>query len=112
MELVNLTPHDIHVFLDNGDMLTIKREEGGPFGRCSENRGDPQIVSFQNNPIYIYNVSLGNPEDLPEPEIDTLYIVSRITTEAAWDRVDLIYPDQMVRDNEGKIIGCKAFGRV
>jgi hypothetical protein len=55
---------------------------------------------------------LGQVVDLPEPQDDTLYIVSRAVAEAARDRDDLVVPDNVIRDDQGRVIACRALARV
>lgn len=63
--------------------------------------GDVQIVDGEGN-VY------------PMPEIcdDTIYIVSALVARACSDRSDFFIVNDTVRDNGGRIIGCKSFGRV
>lgn len=42
----------------------------------------------------------------------TLLIVSRLVAEACPERDDLVVPDDTVRDDAGRIIGCRALARV
>lgn len=41
-----------------------------------------------------------------------LFIVSRVVAEAAKDRDDLLIPDDVARDEEGRVIGCRALARI
>jgi hypothetical protein len=41
-----------------------------------------------------------------------LYIVSRVVAEAARDRDDLVVPDNVIRDDQGRVIACRALARV
>lgn len=50
--------------------------------------------------------------DLPEPEIGTLFIVSRVIAEACPDRADLLVPDNLVRDGAGRVVGCRSLARI
>ena len=49
--------------------------------------------------------------DLPSPQPDTIYIVSRLVAEAT-RREDLYIVDDAVRDENGRIIGCRALASV
>ena len=40
------------------------------------------------------------------------YLVSALTAQAVKNRHDILIVDGAVRDNEGKIVGCTAFGRI
>lgn len=58
----------------------------------------------------------GAPVDLPEPEHGTFLIVSMLTGQAALragrETWDLLVPGDLVRDGEGRIIGCRDFSAV
>lgn len=60
----------------------------------------------------VNSTTYGTPEGLPEPVYGRYYIVSALTAQAAADRKDLLIVDSTVRDGEGRIVGCTAFGRV
>lgn len=60
-------------------------------------------------------VKYGECLDMPEPVEGTVYVVSQITAVAlkAQGRTDDVYiVDQTVRNNEGRIIGCRGFAQV
>ncbi len=40
------------------------------------------------------------------------FIVSRVVAEAMRDRGDLLIPDDAIRDEKGRIVGCRALARV
>ena len=46
--------------------------------------------------------------DLPSQEKNTFFIVSRLVLSACKDRDDLLVPNELVRDENGNIIGCKS----
>lgn len=95
MTIVNLTPHAIHL----PDRII---EPSGQLARCAEfsrNAG-----SFDGIPLIRRNY--GEAEGLPEPRDDTLYIVSLLVRQACPDRRDIASPGDLVRDDEGKIIGA------
>ena len=54
----------------------------------------------------------GNVYPMPEICDDTIYIVSALVARACSDRPDFFIVNETVRDNGGRIIGCKSFGRV
>ena len=64
------------------------------------------------NGIPVYSTSYGEPEGLPEEKEGVFYLVSALTAQAAKGRKDLLLVDGAVRDSEGKIVGCTAFGRI
>ena len=106
--IVNLTPHDISV-LDEDNALIWRYEKSDSPARCSVNRHRVGEIGL----IPLYESEFGKVENLPEPQKGTWFIVSRIVAEAMKGiRNDLIIPDDTVRDDEGRIIGCKGFARI
>lgn len=104
MKLKNLTPHPITLVKHDGTTVVIAPESV------------PARVSEQvtNLPITIYDVPLtfvepSNVTDLPPPESNVTLIVSRMVLDAAKHRADLVSPGALVRDSEGRIVGCAAF---
>jgi len=62
--------------------------------------------------IPIYDNEYGEVQGLPPVKQGVYYIVSRMVAEAAWDRHDLLVPNDTVRDANGRIIGCRSLYRV
>lgn len=104
VSVVNLTPHAINLHRQDGSITVF--EPSGKVARVDARR-------FQRGALCgapVYQVEYGQITDLPDPtSINTIYIVSRIVREAARDRGDLVVPDDLVRDANGAVIGCRAF---
>lgn len=104
--IINCTPHSISFVDALGNVI----EEVAPSGiipRCSTSR---EVVGFVNG-IPVNKTVFGEVVDLPEKEEDTILIVSRLVAEAA-NREDLYIPDDTVRDESGRIIGCRALAHI
>lgn len=54
----------------------------------------------------------GNVTGLPPEQPDTWIIVSRMVAEELPDRYDLIWPERTIRDDSGRVVGCRAWGRM
>lgn len=121
VKVVNLTPHAITVVREcetsDGGLETFAvHEPSGRMARCTSKTvqtgtingipitktvfGDIQLVDGEGN-VY------------PMPEIcdDTIYIVSALVARAS-DRPDFFIVNETVRDEKGRIVGCKSFARV
>lgn len=102
MKVINLTPHSIVLISDS--MNTEIKPSG--LARCkvtTEKVGEVNGFPVNKN---TYSQVVG----LPEPEKDTIYIVSAIVAKAvSGKREDCIVVDQTVRNEQGQIIGCKGF---
>ena len=105
IKLINLTPHEITIIRDDGS-ITIPPAD--TVARCAVTRR--QVGSVDGIPV---NRSVfGTVEGLPDPQPDTYYIVSAVVAQACPDRNDLLIPDDTVRDDQGRIIGCRALATV
>jgi hypothetical protein len=66
--------------------------------------------------IPVYLVKYGKPRDLPEPQKDTVYLVSQLVLQCLSGRPDVLAPDTSptgaIRDNKGQIIGVKALIKI
>ena len=112
MHFVNLTPHDITIVQDGDVVATIPKS--GNVARCATERNVVGTISVDGVEIPMTEVVLGEVAGLPEPNEGTAYIVSlAVATRASQDgRVDDIFvPDDTVRDEDGRIIGCQALAR-
>ena len=106
MTIMNCTPHTINIMDSEGkEILTL--EPSGICPRCSVERKKVGNI----NGIPINKSVFGDVYDLPSPQPDTIYIVSRVVAEAA-RREDLYIVDDAVRDENGRIIGCRALASV
>jgi hypothetical protein len=111
-KLVNLTPHDINVVNENGEVL-LTVHPSGTVARCSEQvkkLGDTAIDdgkgSFVTMPLI--HKTLGKVTDLPEPQEGTLYITSLAVAKAVPERYDVVVPGEAYRDKSGRIVGTIA----
>ena len=94
---VNLTPHEVNIgALDVPASGTVARVvvEHREIGKHA---GVPLLVG-----------DYGAVFSLPEPQIGVLYIVSAAVRSALPHRQDLASPAHLVRDEDGRIIGCLA----
>lgn len=112
VKIVNLTPHDIHfrASYDADPWFTVPAS--GQVARCSEERVEAGVVHHGSLTLPVNQVRLGQVTGLPDPEPGTIYIVSRLVAEACRDRDDLFIVDDLVRDPEGRVVGCRALARI
>ncbi|NNG67530.1 hypothetical protein [Caldanaerobacter subterraneus] len=110
MKLVNLTPHEITLILEGGELHI---PPSGTVARCTTNRVTVEEVHIDGLKIPINKTEFGEVENLPEPEEGTYFIVSAIVAQAmSGKRSDLLIPDDAVRDEQGRIVGARALARV
>lgn len=106
-KIINLTPHDVNIVDEDGNIIKTF-EKSGDVARCVE---EASLMGSING-IDCFDVDFGEIEDLPPEETGTFYIVSAIIKRAGDDigRQDLLVPYNTYRDENGNIIGCRAFG--
>lgn len=108
--IVNLTPHPITLGL-----LTLP--PAGPPARAGEwvEPADP-ITADDGTAIPTSWVTYTRLDDLPAPAPDVYYVVSLVVAQAAAathrTTADLLTPGEQIRDDKGRIIGCKSLARV
>ena len=128
MNVINLTPHQINLYniadcteVQQGSYKSLVLREGAQalatypsmgVARATATKAVVDQLEIAGQVVTINATTYGEPEGLPEPKTDTIYIVSALTAQAAKDRHDLLIVDGTVRDGDGRICGCTAFGRV
>ena len=105
--IVNLTPHSI-TFVDGAGNTVLTVEPSGQVARCSVVREKVGMIGG----IPVNKSQFGNVENLPEPQEGTIFIVSALTAQAVPEREDVFITDDAVRDEQGRIIGCRALAHV
>lgn len=103
--LVNMTPHPLDIIQLDGTTLTVAPSGWVP--RCSSSEEIDGTIGLIN----ITKQTLGNVTGLPESLPGTFYIVSRLVASAA-NRPDLLVPGPLVRDDQGRVVGCKGLSRL
>lgn len=101
MKFRNLTPHPINLILPNKKTITFESE--GVVRVKSYVKSDGKLGK-----IPITRTEFGRPEGLPDYEKGTYLIVSRLVKENCPDRWDLLSVNETVRNQQGKVIGCRS----
>lgn len=100
---VNLTPHPINLHTPSGDVQTFA--PSGAIARAAEDRTAVGTIDG----VAVELVSFGAVDGLPQPAADTFLIVSGLVLSAVPTRADVLAPGQPVRDDQGRVIGCKGW---
>ena len=100
---VNLTPHAINVF--NNENVQIAAFGSNGVARCSTSTESDGVIGG----IPFTKTQMGDVIGLPAKQDGVFIIVSRLICAACPDRDDLVIVDQTVRDEAGRIVGCKSF---
>lgn len=105
MEIKNLTPHNVVIINENGDVVKTFPSEG--VARVSTSSQKINTV----DEVDIMSTVWGETVDLPKQVNDTLLIVSRLVMTANPDRSDLVAPNDLVRDDQGRVVGARNLSR-
>lgn len=107
MKVINKTPHQVHILGLNNQIIRTY-----PKGN-SQIRLAMKVV--QDVPLPdgtpTSRTEFGKAEGLPEFQDNVFYIVSQLVKNALPERTDLLVPTEIVRSNEGVIVGCRSLGR-
>ena len=110
MEIVNLTPHEVKIVDGGNNVVAVFPSDG--VARASQH----DVLVDEINSIPVVKTEFGEVLGLPEPTEGTVFIVSRITVEAAraqgLSTDDLLVTSGAVRDDQGRIVGCRALARL
>jgi hypothetical protein len=105
MKIVNLTPHTLNIAQRDGTIFELASSGNA---RCKVKEEEVETI----NQISIYTASYGEVSGLPEPEPeqDTVYIVSLLVAQAVAsqqpERDDVFSPGELIRDDNGRPVGC------
>lgn len=103
-----MTPHPIVLVGEEGKIIATFPSEGEiRLSQVTERAG---YISYEEIDIPISKTSFGSTE-LPKEEEGTMYIVSSLVCQAFPDRPDLYIPNESVRDEQGRIVGCKSLSQ-
>lgn len=110
MKVVNLTPHDVVIYNDEGEIIkTYPKTEEEKVARIQ----DSITITGEIDGVPVGEITYGAPIDLPEPQDGVYYIVSLVVRQALPHRKDLLSPDTspagVVRDEQGRILGTTRF---
>lgn len=105
VRIVNLTPHDVNIVGD----VEVTIPASGDLARVA---ATTDVIGSVNG-IPLTANAYGEVTGLPDEQENTIFIVSALVANALKGvRDDLVIPNEAVRDEAGRIIGCKSLGRV
>jgi hypothetical protein len=104
-KITNLTPHEVTLVDDNGNIIATF-PPSGIVARVSVKT--IRVATINNIPIS--TSSFGEVENLPEPNDEEVFIVSSLVAQRCKHRKDVFIPNESVRDDKGRIIGCRSLG--
>lgn len=111
MKIINLTPHAITLA---GTAIAIP--PSGTIARAEEYVVPADPLTVEGVAIPTSWVTYTRLEDLPPPEPGVVYVVSLVVAQAAVacyrSTDDLLTPGEQVRDDKGRVVGCRSLARV
>ena len=110
MKIVNLTPHALNFIGADGETVLAVPSSG--VARAKQARVAIGCVETDGAALPVCRTTYGEVEGLPEPEEGTVYVVSALTAQAVPERADVYITDNPVRDEAGRIIGCRGLAHV
>lgn len=111
VKIVNLTPHVVNVVDESGNLIDYI-PCSGMIARASMRRETVDYIKVEGVDVPINQTRIGKVYDLPDPKPGTIYIVSLLTAQNCRDRDDLYVVDDTIRDDDGRIVGCRALARI
>ncbi|WP_267618124.1 hypothetical protein [Gordonia bronchialis] len=109
-ELINLTPHFLTVY--DGAEVVLSIPPSGSVCRIGENRAAPTNLPVNGVDIPVVDLNYTTQlSELPDPQDGVLLVVSRISAQVLSNRNDIVFPLDEVRDEQRRIVGCRALGR-
>lgn len=104
MEYINLTPHTLNIIKADGEILTLP--PSGTQARIEET----YMSAGSQDGIEIFFGQLGEIVGLPEDEENVIFVVPKLVAQKACRR-NVYSPGRLVRDEEGRPIGCRGLQR-
>ena len=111
LNIVNLTSHALNLMPvgptgPTGPVITIP--PSGIVARCAVHRVRVDTVTVDGITIPVNRTLFGEVTGLPDPQPDTIFVVSALVAQAVPYRQDVFIVDDVVRDEQGRIIGARA----
>ena len=106
----NHTPHVVVIVLPDGSTVAVPPRRPTP--RLVVERTADGVARTDTADIPLTRTRVNNVVvDLPAPTPGTLLIVAQPIVAACPDRDDLVFPDEQVRDERQRVVGCRSLGR-
>lgn len=106
-KIINCTPHTINI-MDNDNNIILSIPASGTLIRVSQTTTDAGSINVNGVEIPVTDNTYGDIVGLPPQQDDTILIVSAKVIDACKTRTDLALVNQAVRDDKGRIIGCRS----
>lgn len=105
--IINLTPHAVNFVTDAGESI-LSVAPSGTIARVSSSITKTGEIAG----LPVTETVFGEVQDLPGQEEGVIYITSSLVAQRVPERNDVFIPNELVRNEQGKVIGCRSLGRV
>ena len=102
--IINKTPHTVYVYDDNSVLVAEYQPNSIPVRIKADVKRIGDLAG-----IPLTSTVYGDLEGLPDEQPGVCYIVSGLVKAACPERKDLLVPSEQLRDDQGRVIGCKSF---
>lgn len=116
-KIVNLTSHTIVICTEDGSFIELK--PSGKIARIKQEFQRVGVVTNQGKDVEIFSSGQWSISDLPDPEPNTIYVVSGVTAyiihEIFPDRHDVMRPGRQIRkggSDSGAPVACVGLCRI
>lgn len=109
-KIINLTPHAL-TFLDDANNVVLTVPSSG-IARAGQTRVHVRDVDVGGVSLPVCRSTYGAVDGLPEMQDGVVYVVSALTAQACPERPDVYITDDPVRDEAGRIIGCRGIAHL
>lgn len=112
MKIRNFTGHDINIYNPSGTVELLRFKSEG-MARVNYIREYDGVFCPGHGPSLYAPVSEiveREIKGLPAPELGVMYIVTNMVFDSS-DRIDLLCPDELVRDENRRVKGCSSLRR-
>jgi hypothetical protein len=118
VRLINLTPHTINLQVGGRTPafrlppVVLPSEGLARVAVTAKHEGSLIVTApseVAGGGLSVFREEYGEVTGLPEPSHGTYYIVSAVVRAACPERKDLLSPGHLVRDGEGRVVGCEGF---
>ena len=112
MKIMNLTPHELNLMPKGPDGPVITIPRSGIVARCTVDRVQVDSVTVDGISVPVNQTRFGEVFDLPDPQPDTIFVVSALVAQAVPERQDVFFVDDAVRHAQGRDNGASALAHV
>lgn len=112
MQIVNLTPHALNFVGEDGKIILTVEPSGAIARVTAKTVTTGNIEVGVGVCIPVTATDYGEVIGLPASREGVIFVVSSLVAQRCHDRDDVFIPNESVRDEKGRIIGCRSLGRV